>query len=51
MSRALLSGVLALLAVGAGAIWFAFKSSRGPAEDHVDGSVLARINSEYRDIH
>jgi hypothetical protein len=49
MTRTLLAGLLGLVAVSAGAVWLAFRSSRRPYEDHVSGSELARINVEYRD--
>jgi len=49
MSRALLAGVVALIAASAGLIWLALKANRTPTEDRVTGNVLARINAEYRD--
>jgi len=49
MSRILLSGLLGLVTISAGVVWFALRSGRKPADDHVSGSELARINIEYRD--
>jgi hypothetical protein len=49
MSRTLLSGLLGIVTVSAGIAWLVFKSNRKPADDHVSGSELARINLEYRD--
>ena len=49
MSRALLAGALTVIAASAGLVWLALKAHRTPTEDRVTGSVLARINTEYRD--
>jgi hypothetical protein len=49
MSRVLIAAVFAVVAVSAGLVWLALKGHRTPADDHVTGNVLARINAEYRD--
>jgi hypothetical protein len=49
MSRTLLSGLIGLAAAITGLVWLAMKANRRPADDHVSGSELARINNDYRD--
>jgi hypothetical protein len=48
MSLTLLAGLCGVIAVSAGIVWFALKSSRKPYEDHVSTSELNRINNDYR---